>query len=176
MELGATVCTPKSPKCLDCPVQRHCKAYAEEITDLLPVKSKPGAPVKLQIVVAIIKNQYGEVLVSKRPDTGLLANFYEFTSFEYSGVMDANEFLLDKLSTDNQKIMSIKPLGIFNHVFSHRIWDMDCYEVMVHIAHTEEVAESNQLWLAPAMFNEYPLVTAHQKILAACNQANELTR
>ncbi|HAX72736.1 MAG TPA: A/G-specific adenine glycosylase [Firmicutes bacterium] len=166
MELGATVCTPKSPKCLECPVQKHCKAYQEGIDDLLPVKTKPGAPVKHRLVVGIIENQYGELLVQKRPETGLLANFYEFITFEYTGALEPHEFLLEKLSTDNLKILSCTPVGIFNHVFSHRIWEMDVYKVSVSTQHSELAAESDKTWLTKAMFQDYPLVTAHQKILS----------
>ncbi|MFQ7057035.1 MAG: A/G-specific adenine glycosylase [Turicibacter sanguinis] len=62
MELGATICTPKSPKCLECPVQKHCQAFKQGIDDLLPVKTKANAQVKTKLVVAIVENQYGEYL------------------------------------------------------------------------------------------------------------------
>ncbi len=40
MELGATICTPRSPSCLLCPWQKTCVAYAENLTSVLPL-SKP---------------------------------------------------------------------------------------------------------------------------------------
>ncbi|RYE25414.1 MAG: A/G-specific adenine glycosylase [Sphingobacteriales bacterium] len=40
MDLGATVCTPQNPKCPDCPLQKHCVAYKQGLTQLLPVRSK----------------------------------------------------------------------------------------------------------------------------------------
>lgn len=40
MELGAVICTPKSPSCLLCPVREHCSAFAEGCEKELPVKSK----------------------------------------------------------------------------------------------------------------------------------------
>ena len=44
MELGAIICTPKSPSCLLCPVQKHCSAFAEGTERELPVKSKKKSP------------------------------------------------------------------------------------------------------------------------------------
>ena len=40
MELGALVCTPKSPLCLFCPIQEHCEAFHMGTTQELPVKTK----------------------------------------------------------------------------------------------------------------------------------------
>ncbi len=40
MELGALVCTPRSPGCLLCPVRLHCRAYEAGVQDALPLKSK----------------------------------------------------------------------------------------------------------------------------------------
>src|SRR5690606_20928302 len=39
MELGATLCTPKNPRCMLCPVQIHCDAFAEGCQHALPVKT-----------------------------------------------------------------------------------------------------------------------------------------
>ena len=165
MELGATVCTPKSPKCLSCPVSAHCEAYKQGIDDLLPVKSKANAPRRDKIVVAVIKNEYGEVLIQKRPDTGLLAGFYELITYEYDGAEEPKEFLEHKLET-KFNIVNIKSLGIFNHVFSHRIWEMDSYLVEIKNEYQDLIAEDNQLlWVTKEQLKEIPLVTAHQRIL-----------
>ncbi|MEJ1715046.1 hypothetical protein SMA37_25890, partial [Escherichia coli] len=40
MELGALVCTPKSPCCLTCPVMEHCEGRLEGKENVLPIKSK----------------------------------------------------------------------------------------------------------------------------------------
>ena len=40
MELGATICTPKNPLCLFCPVQENCEAFRKGTTLELPIKTK----------------------------------------------------------------------------------------------------------------------------------------
>ena len=40
MELGATVCTPRSPKCLLCPVRDHCEAQSAGVQELIPPRRK----------------------------------------------------------------------------------------------------------------------------------------
>ncbi len=166
MELGATVCAPKSPKCTSCPVVSHCKGYKEGVDDLLPVKTKPNAPRRHRLVVAVIKNKQNELLIRKRPDTGLLANFYEFLSFEYQGPEEPEKFLQQELAPYFKEITKISPIGIFNHVFSHRVWEMDCYDVLVCENLSDEIAEDNELlWITKDDLNEIPLITAHQRLL-----------
>ena len=165
MELGATVCTPKSPKCLECPVQKHCQAFKQGIDDLLPVKTKANNQVKTKLVVAIVKNQHNEYLVNKRPETGLLANFYEFLSFEYAGEKEPKELLLEKLSPICEEVKNIESIGTFTHVFSHRIWEMESYFVNVKTGYTDEIAEDSNMWIGDKQLHDYSLVAAHQKIL-----------
>ena len=55
MDLGATVCTPKSPQCPVCPVTRFCKARKQGIQQQLPVKVKKDRTVRVKQVVAIVQ-------------------------------------------------------------------------------------------------------------------------
>jgi len=162
MELGATICKPKSPKCLECPVQVHCLAFKEGLDDQLPVKTKPVKQKKIKLVVGIVENQYGEVLLNKRPETGLLSSFYEFKTIEYKGRKEPEAYLKDNLASLGT-ISEIKSLGAFQHVFSHRIWEMEAYAVKIKAA-AEEVAESEDIWVKTENLKDISLVTAHLKI------------
>ena len=44
MELGATVCTPRNPQCLICPVRKFCRAYEMGIQDRIPAPARPRRP------------------------------------------------------------------------------------------------------------------------------------
>ena len=68
MELGALVCTPKNPKCGECPVVEFCAAYAENRQNQLPMKTPKRAPTLLFDVCALAQNESGEVLLRRRPD------------------------------------------------------------------------------------------------------------
>ena len=160
MELGATICKPKSPKCLECPVQDYCLAFKEGVDDQLPVKTKPLKQKKVKLVVGIVRNQYGEILLEKRPETGLLSNFYEFRTLEYKG-NEPQSSLVESLK--GCVVQNIKSIGSFQHVFSHRIWEMEAYEVEVKTI-AEEVAESDEVWIKAENLDKVSLVTAHLKI------------
>ncbi len=102
MELGATICTPKSPKCDSCPVSLHCLAL-QEVKLAQANNSSKGAekdisvtkyPVKPQklkqreetVLVCLLERKWNsldspsEFLLVQRPATGLLASLWEFPS------------------------------------------------------------------------------------------------
>ena len=72
MDLGATVCRPKSPLCGSCPVSGQCLGLASGAPDRYPVKAKKAArPHRLGVVYVIFDAQ-GRVALERRPDKGLL--------------------------------------------------------------------------------------------------------
>ncbi|MCL1990211.1 MAG: A/G-specific adenine glycosylase [Defluviitaleaceae bacterium] len=162
MELGATICTPKSPKCLECPIRQHCQAYAKGIDDQLPVKTKPVKQKKIKFVVGVIENEKGQWLIVKRPETGLLANFYEFKQVEYEAGYP-EEVLRGELTSNGYQVKQIKDLGFSKHVFTHRIWEMEAYQVIVDASLT--TCHENELWINPKELASYSLAIAHVRIL-----------
>jgi A/G-specific adenine glycosylase len=77
MELGATVCVPRSPSCGRCPIAASCRALAMGRVHELPVmgeKAKPK-PVRVQALVARTKD--GRVLLARRRAGGLFAGLWE---------------------------------------------------------------------------------------------------
>src|SRR5699024_2696062 len=78
MELGALVCTPKTPMCMFCPVQEHCQAFEEGIQEELPVKKKAKKQKTLPLIALLIKNDDDQFIIEKRPNEGLLANLWQF--------------------------------------------------------------------------------------------------
>jgi A/G-specific adenine glycosylase len=85
MELGATVCTPRSPHCLTCPVLRDCAARLAGREESLPVKTKAKPPRPERRVAALIYGAgdwRGRFLIRQRPAEGLLARMWELPHYE----------------------------------------------------------------------------------------------
>lgn len=77
MDLGATICTPRAPKCHACPWQKDCAAYQNNLVDVLPVRLKKQASPRLQAQAFVLKNKQGNaVLLQRQPEQGLLANLW----------------------------------------------------------------------------------------------------
>ncbi|AQR62584.1 A/G-specific adenine glycosylase [Brevundimonas sp. LM2] len=72
MDLGSTVCRPKSPLCLMCPVSGFCAARAEGQPDLYPIKAAKAARPHRQGIAWVLRDGLGRVALVRRPDKGLL--------------------------------------------------------------------------------------------------------
>ena len=77
MELGATVCLPRAPQCLLCPLREQCAARAEGIQNELPVKLNKRDPIKLALELLLVEKD-GRVLMRQRGEhEPRLAGFWE---------------------------------------------------------------------------------------------------
>ncbi|MFO7893753.1 MAG: A/G-specific adenine glycosylase [Longimicrobiales bacterium] len=97
MELGATVCTPRSPACDACPLAPWCEARRLGVQELRPLP-KEGKPVPEEVVrTAVIVRADGAVLLARRPEDGLLGGLWELPGddggwpAEVATLMDAGE-------------------------------------------------------------------------------------
>lgn len=83
MDLGATVCTPKSPKCMICPWAKACCARAEGIAETLPRKdAKPESPQRYGVAFWMMRAD-GAVFLRRRAAKGLLGGMMEVPSTEW---------------------------------------------------------------------------------------------
>ena len=83
MDLGATVCTPKRPSCLVCPLQVVCRAREEGVEALLPAREdRAERPLRLGIAFVVVRED-GRILLRQRPDEGLLARMLEVPSTKW---------------------------------------------------------------------------------------------
>ncbi|HEY3494507.1 MAG TPA: A/G-specific adenine glycosylase [Polyangiaceae bacterium] len=82
MELGATLCTPRSPACAICPVSQGCTARAQGMTDRLPELPERAAPTQVRASAAVVRER-GRVLVVKQPaDAARWAGLWTFPQVE----------------------------------------------------------------------------------------------
>ncbi len=82
MELGATVCTPRNPRCGDCPLKTHCKAHAACTQEQIP---SPKPKSKRQVLHAssmVAIDGRGRVLVEQRPADGLWGGLWQVPTVE----------------------------------------------------------------------------------------------
>ena len=166
MELGATVCLPNGkPLCGECPIHELCRAYRENLTEVLPVKSAKKAKTTEDITVFVVESQ-GLFAVKKRPAKGILAGLWEFVNVP--GRLSEDEamkaaadiynlqFTTDKLRTEKDCGYHSPRTCEFTHVFTHRIWNMRVYYF------TCKEKTKDLTW---ARLNDIALPTAFRKLI-----------
>ncbi len=163
MELGALICIPSNPACLLCPVQKHCKAFAEGVQRELPVKSKKKQPRSVAMAAVVIEDSKGNVIIHKRPGKGLLANLWEFPNHETVTEYDVQKkHLQDYLQETHGLAVEIKEqFTSIQHVFSHLIWNIAVYKGKL-VGQFE--GQENLKLVSEKEISEYPFPVSHQKI------------
>ncbi|MCB1492176.1 MAG: NUDIX domain-containing protein, partial [Rhodobiaceae bacterium] len=113
MDLGATICTPKSPSCLSCPWSASCAARAAGTETAFPVKAaKKARPVR-HGHAWFVRDGQGRVLLRRRPDKGLLGGMTEIPTSDWlEGGLPAIE------ATPIEADFRALP-GEVRHVFTH---------------------------------------------------------
>ena len=90
MDLGATICTPRAPACLLCPVAGDCEARARGIAATLPRKAARGAK-PLRRGHVFLARRGGDWLLERRPDHGLLGGTTAFPTSDWAEAPPAPE-------------------------------------------------------------------------------------
>nr|WP_040581335.1 A/G-specific adenine glycosylase [Methyloferula stellata] len=115
MDLGATICTPRSPACALCPLRPSCKAQALGKAETYPRKApKPARPSR-RGAAFFLRRADGAVLVRTRPPKGLLGGMTEIPGTQWSGDFDIAQALQEApVLTSYRKLA-----GTVEHVFTH---------------------------------------------------------
>ena len=156
MELGATVCTPRGPRCDGCPCADFCLARADGSASRLPVRL-PKKEKRAEEKTVFLLRCGDRLAIRRREETGLLAGLWELPNVP--GALDAAAALLQA------EAMGVKPTGLEReirrtHVFTHIVWEMTGYLIPCR-----EEAPSF-VWADEAALREkYALPTAFRQFL-----------
>lgn len=121
MDLGATICTPRSPMCGSCPIALHCKSYGNDPTRF-PIKPAKKAKPSRKGAAFVAVNEFGAIWLQRRPESGLLGGM--------AGVPTTNW----SVQRDGETGVKAAPFagdwvhkGSVTHVFTHFNLELDVY-------------------------------------------------
>lgn len=164
MELGATICLPRSPRCDACPLARECRASAQGIAGRLPGRARrPETPLRRFAAVAARRGQ--RLLVEKRPARGLLGGLWRLPTVPLlngeSARGAAHRLIHDLLRLRPRRI---EALGAVEHAFTHFRMRADVYLCELN-GRGAEREEPSQSWAAPAALRRLAFATVDRKML-----------
>tara|TARA_B110000503_G_scaffold17152_1_gene24756 strand:- start:451 stop:1491 length:1041 start_codon:yes stop_codon:yes gene_type:complete len=158
MDIGATICKPKQPLCVACPMQARCQALAQDKVALIPTpKPKKILPHKT-ISVLLLKNQLGQTLLEQRPSKGIWGGLWSLPEFSDLEALQ-KQLALDGLPTNTSPIKPIR------HVFSHYKLTIEPH-LLVLSATPQKVSENNKSqWYDNQQLHTIGLATPIKKLL-----------
>ena len=160
MDLGATVCTRGKPRCPECRMNVGCQAYANNEVHLLPTpKVKKTTPQKHTTMLILLKA--GEVLLEKRPQTGIWAGLWSLPEIDVTEI--ATEVAFNKFGMTSE---AEETLPIVNHAFTH--FKLAIYpQPLQVISQKPQLNQSNNIWLPISEAVEAAIPTPVRNILVA---------
>ncbi len=141
MDLGATVCTRSKPNCESCPLSHHCSALQQDT-----IAQHPGKKPRVEIPVRstrmlIIENPGGEVLLQKRPPSGIWSGLWIFP--EIATELEPTHYCRDSLGLE---ILATETWANYRHSFSHYHLDIEPIHLRVGNSIRQVMAGDQALW------------------------------
>ena len=176
MELGATVCTPRSPHCLACPVRRHCDAHAKGDAESLPIKKKKTR-VKPMHAVAVWIEKDGKVLMVRRPEEGLMAGLWELPGGEIEIGEEAKDRVADVLrKTTGLRVRRTESAGHVEHLFTHRKLRLEVFRCQLEPnGRVRRSGYTAHRWVRPDAILELAHAGATRKALALLGMDHDVS-
>ncbi len=116
MDLGATVCTPRNPRCVICPLVKACRARQRGIAEDLPRRAAKADKPTRRGLAFVLSNRDGAILLRKRPTKGLLGGMDEVPSSAWrEGRLVIADALKEAPVPAGWKVME----GGVRHTFTH---------------------------------------------------------
>ncbi len=158
MDLGATICTPKSPNCLICPWTDDCAGRKSGVAATLPRKlPKKSIPTRYGVAYWI-ENAEGKILLRRRPTKGLLGGMTEVPGSDWT-----ESKIIDLDSAAPVKATWIKRLGLVEHTFTHFHLEVT---VLVTKVKSVKLPDASYRWVPAQNVEAEALPSIMRKIVA----------
>jgi A/G-specific adenine glycosylase len=143
MELGATVCLPRHPLCLVCPLAVCCRARQEGTATQLPVKLRKREPVRLRGTLLVVRNR-GRILLRQRDAaTRRMAGFWDLPAPE--------DLPAAKIGA---------PIGEIRHTITHHHYTLEVCSATASLPDRDGFR-----WFSITQLTEIPFSTTARKAL-----------
>jgi A/G-specific adenine glycosylase len=173
MELGATLCTPRAPRCSACPVANRCVARREGSESRLPLKSPRGARRPVQAVAGWVVRR-GRALAVQRPATGLMGGMWELPGGELDGGEEPATAMRRTLRERvGLSVASAEPLGVVDHAFTHLQLRLHVFRCATPRGRVRLDGFDAHRWLPPEAVADLPHGAATRKALTLSRTGGE---
>lgn len=170
MELGARLCTPIDPRCVDCPVRSCCAAHAGNLQQSIPLRARRPEPTKvIDVALAVRRNQ--SYLLYRRPPGERWAGLWDFPRFSW-GTEPDRDIPISTLAAWAERELATR-LGIrtdsaalieeIRHSVTRYQIRLLCFAVD-YLSGKVQLAEGEYDWVKPGSFQSHPLSVTGRKL------------
>lgn len=158
MDLGATICTPRRPRCMLCPLREDCSAIANGDPELYPVKPPKAEKPARRGAAFVAVAPDGSVLLRKRPEKGLLGGMTEVPTTGWTARIDG------ATGADAAPFPAAwRRTGGITHVFTHFSLDLDVFRADLASRNPQD----GHFWSSAEELHGEALPTVMKKVIEA---------
>ena len=168
MDLGATLCTPRAPDCLHCPLADYCQARALGVQEQRPlVKPRPAIPhytVTAAVITYPLTQPSGRpqdeplYLIAQRPAHGLLGGLWEFPGGKVQQGEDLPACLRREICEElGAEIEVGEQQGVYRHAFTHFRITLHAFRCTLVRNEPRPIEAADIHWVKPEEMEKYPM-------------------
>lgn len=168
MELGATLCSPSSPTCSDCPLQAVCLAQKSGSPTNYPIKAPKKKVPHLIVGAAVITNRKGEILIAQRREKDMLGGLWEFPGGKQEPGETIQQCIARELKEELGLNIAVSDFLItVKHAYSHFTMDLHTYRAKIKSGRPRPLQCQDYRWVKLPDLRTYPYSKADLKIIEA---------
>ena len=165
MDLGATLCTPRTPACVRCPVGEPCEARRRNEQEALPRKPRRKPLPHFTIVAGVIRRR-GRILIDRRPPDGLLGGLWEFPG----GKVEPGETLEAALRREVREEVGLtiridEAIDEVEHAYSHFRITLHVFACESPAGRARPLACDAVRWVWPSQLDRYAFPAANRRVI-----------
>ena len=166
MELGALICTPRSPSCADCPVQPACQAETDGNPEDYPVTPDKKPIPHYDIAVGLVFDDEGHLLIQRRPDDGMLGGLWEFPG----GKQEEGEDLATTCQRELREELGIEVdvadhFYTLSHAYSHFKITMHAFRCRIASGTPSPELDQPLQWVPVEALDDYAFPRANRRLI-----------
>ena len=167
MDLGAMLCTPRSPDCGACPAASLCLARQRGVQEQRPVLAPRPVLPHYTVAAAVIQRD-GTVLIARRPQHGLLAGLWEFPGGKLQDGESLPEGLKREICEELRADIQVgEPFGVYRHAFTHFRITLHAFRCTLHGSGEPFPVEASEIrWAVPTELGGFPMGKIDRQIAA----------
>ena len=168
IELGATVCTSRSPSCQLCPLADLCRARAANEQETLPVTRRRGKRPHYDVAAAVTIGDDGAVLVARRKLDDMLGGLWEFPGGKCQDGESLPACLVREMEEELGVIVDVgPPLTVVEHAYTHFSITLHAFICLLVDGQPRCLDCAAFRWVRPPDLDELPMSVADRKIAQA---------
>ncbi len=172
MELGALICTPKKPRCAQCPVQDHCRAYRADTVEFRPLPSNTKKKIDIVMACGIIRHGSTLYIQQRLPDD-IWGGLWEFPGGRLEEGESPEAAAIREIEEETGwRVLDLTPFATVTHQYTR-------YRVTLHgflcalppeAAAPSLTAASGYAWVSLPELAAYPFPAGHRQLVDALHK------